>query len=148
MRKKKLWSDKVKKTNSTCEFCFLKSLLINIMILYNISIHTWISFWQFSAVYLFVLLSVRLSGSMSGYIWDELHLSEGFYYAIGSTVSGNDSKSCINLYFFLSCSIFKMMALVWNMASIPSESVKRSLSSSVLFSRLCLPLFFLQSPSL
>lgn len=31
---------------------------------------------------------------------------------------------------FLSCSIFRTMALVWNMASIPSVSVKRSSLSS------------------
>lgn len=85
---------------------------------------------------------------MSGYIWAATRLSKDFYYTIGSTVSGHDSKSSINLHFsfFLwSCSIFKTMALVWNMASVPSGSVKRSLSSSVLFSRRFLPLLFPQN---
>lgn len=90
-----------------------------------------ISFWQFWAVYLFVFLSVSLSESTSGYIWDELqHTSVKIFITllvaqwVGMTV--NHLEMCVFL-FFLSCSIFTTMALVWNMASIPSESVKRSL---------------------
>lgn len=37
---------------------------------------------------------------MSGYIWAATRLSKDFHYTIGSTVSGHDSKSSINLYFF------------------------------------------------
>lgn len=48
---------------------------------------------------------------------------------LGSTVSGHDSQSFLT-GFILSRSVLKTMAPVWNMASIPSESVKSSLASS------------------
>lgn len=55
-----------------------------------------------------------------------------FYYTTGSTVSGHDSKSFKNLYFysisFCPAQSSKRWLLFENMASVPSESVKRSLS--------------------
>ena len=58
-----------------------------------------------------------------------------FYYTTGSTVGGHDSKSFINLYFYLislcPAQPSKRWLLFENMASVPSESVKRSLSLSL-----------------
>jgi len=74
-------------------FYFLQSLLINIMISYNISIHT-----------LFHFDSSKMSICLSSWksVWVLLRwacLSKDCYYTIGSTVSGHDGKSCINQYF-------------------------------------------------
>lgn len=62
---------KKKRISSVSEVCFLKSLLINITILYSISIHTLFHSDSFKLSVFYACLSSCLSGRMSGYVWDE-----------------------------------------------------------------------------
>lgn len=121
--------------------------MINIMILYNISIHTLFHSDSFKLcvcmpVCLFICQSVWM------YVWVHLrraaaHLSKEYNHTIGSTVRGHDSKSYLNLYyyfFFCLAQSSKRWLLFETWLPFLQESVKRSLlSSSLIFSHLCLP---------
>lgn len=105
--------------------CFLKSLLINMIFFFFLQY-----FSSFNSVFSseFVFLPVFLH--MSWYIWGELqHISgRNFITILGAQwvdMTVNHSKS-----FFLYCSILKMMAPVWIMASTPSGWMKSLVLSS------------------
>lgn len=120
-----------KKPKAYVIVCFLKSLLINIMILYSISIHTWFDWDSFKmSICSSFCLSVDLKVCLGDAGAERQHISAGIFMTwLGNTVSGHDSQSSLT-GFVLSRSVLKAMAPVWNMASIPSESVKSSLASS------------------